>query len=118
MKKKLYYFLFRIFSYLSDRTNGVSFIVKYKLIIGTLIVGMSACNAASGEGPKGKEAVEPEPVDTMNIVCYDPVVLPDDTMDNQVEQFDPPIITCYDSVVTNVEEVIIRDEEIKKDSME
>jgi hypothetical protein len=41
MKLKSYNILFRIFSFLSDRTNGAPFFVKYKLLLGTLIIGMA-----------------------------------------------------------------------------
>lgn len=41
MKHKSYNILFEIFSYLSDLTNGAPFIVKYKLLFGTLIIGLT-----------------------------------------------------------------------------
>ncbi|MDU1889497.1 MAG: carboxypeptidase-like regulatory domain-containing protein [Dysgonomonas sp.] len=52
MKIKSYNLLFRIFSYLSDKTNGAPLFVKYKLLLGSLIIGMTAttgCKALKGE---------------------------------------------------------------------
>lgn len=116
MKKRLYRRLFRIFSYLSDKTNGAPFIVKYKLIIGTLIIGLaSSCNGDK-ERTVSKKVIDRKPVNTTQITCYE-AVAPDDTIDNQVNQtpkFDPPTITCYDTVVVDAEETIIRDKEIKE----
>lgn len=40
MKLKSYRLLFRIFSFLSDKTDGASFFVRYKLLLGTLILGL------------------------------------------------------------------------------
>ncbi|MBK5721434.1 energy transducer TonB [Dysgonomonas sp. Marseille-P4677] len=45
MKLTLYKSLFHVFSFLSDKTNGVSFFVKYKLLLGTLIIGLSGTSA-------------------------------------------------------------------------
>ncbi len=48
MKLRSYTLLFRLFSFLSDKTNGASFFVKYKILLGTLIMGListSACKS-------------------------------------------------------------------------
>ncbi|MBK5721435.1 carboxypeptidase-like regulatory domain-containing protein [Dysgonomonas sp. Marseille-P4677] len=45
MKLKSYNILFRILSYLSDRTNGAPIFVKYKLLLGTLIIGIAGTTA-------------------------------------------------------------------------
>lgn len=84
MKKKLYHGLFHFFSYLSDKTNGAPFLVRYKLIIGTLIIGLaSSCNGDK-ERLVEKKAIDREPIDTMMITCYD-MVAPDDTIFVDVE---------------------------------
>lgn len=59
MKIKSYNFLYRIFSFMSDKTNGASFFVKYKLILGALLIGLSTVSCGDGED-------EPE-----IIMCYD-----------------------------------------------
>ena len=84
MRKKFYHSLFRIFSYLSDKTNGTPFIVKYKLIIGSLIIGLaSSCNGDK-ERLVEKKAIDRQSVDSMQIICYEPVA-PDDTIVVDVE---------------------------------
>lgn len=42
MKLRSYTLLFSILSFLSDKTNGASFFVKYKLLLGTLILGITS----------------------------------------------------------------------------
>jgi len=76
MKIRSYKILFRIFSCLADKTNGTQLFVKYKLMLGTLIIGL----AVSSAGCKSKKGdvmcyvivPEPEP----QIMCYEPVVPP------------------------------------------
>lgn len=41
MKLKSYNILFSIFSFLSDKTNGAPFFVKYKLLLGTLLITLA-----------------------------------------------------------------------------
>lgn len=105
MKMKSYKVLFRFFSYLADKTNGASFFVNYKLILGTLIIGLTgaSCNKAT-EVSKPKNA---EPASRVvravkrNIrtlkkresnqqpVFTPPVIRRDDIDDSE------PFITCY-----------------------
>ena len=40
MKLKSYNILFRLFSFLSDKTNGAPIFVKYKILLGTLLLGV------------------------------------------------------------------------------
>jgi hypothetical protein len=47
MKLKSYKFLFGIFSFLSDKTNGAPLFVKYKLLLGTLILGIASSQAGN-----------------------------------------------------------------------
>lgn len=49
MKLRIYKILFKIISYFTDKSNGNQTLVKYKLIIGTLIIGVStaACSQKS-----------------------------------------------------------------------
>ncbi|MFV0536906.1 MAG: hypothetical protein ACK5M3_05965 [Dysgonomonas sp.] len=107
MKKRLYHSLFRVFSYLSDKTNGAPFVVKYKLIFGTLLIGLigTSVSCVKKNQPNCYEAL---PVDTTQII-YKETVAPDNTTDNQVGQikkFNPPTITCYDTVIVNMEEKV------------
>ncbi|MDR1091284.1 MAG: hypothetical protein LBL79_09430 [Prevotella sp.] len=59
MKVKSYHVLYRIFSFLSDKSNGASIFVKYKLILGALLVGLTTVSCE-----KDKEEPEPE------VTCY------------------------------------------------
>ncbi len=66
--------MFRLFSFLSDKTGGARFFVKYKLLLGTLIVGFIA--SASSCKPKKNDvscyviATEPDSIYT---TCYDTI---------------------------------------------
>ncbi|MDR0810798.1 MAG: hypothetical protein LBN23_00755, partial [Paludibacter sp.] len=66
MKTNLVKFLFRIFSFLADKTNGAKMFVKPKLWLGTLIlgIGVTACTTS---------AKPPTSLPT----CYEPAIAPD-----------------------------------------
>lgn len=75
MKLKSYTLLFKLFSFLSDKTNGASLFVKYKLLLGTLIVGLVSSSAYK---PK-KEVmcyvqIEEKPL-TEQTTCYDSIAV-------------------------------------------
>ena len=84
--------LYRLFSFLSDKTNGFKLFVKYKLILGTLLIGISttAC--------KNKDVRR----------CYMPA-LPDDISEPMC--YEPAAID--DSLLLPKEDTIIAKEEIK-----
>ncbi|NDV67389.1 carboxypeptidase-like regulatory domain-containing protein [Dysgonomonas sp. 25] len=70
MKIKTYHILFRFFSFLSDKTNGAPFVVKYKLLLGTLILGLVA---SAGCKSSKKEAVDPNVIPhkpITDVTCY------------------------------------------------
>lgn len=58
MKIRSYKFLFRIFSFLSDKTNGASLFVKYKLVLGALLVSLTTVSCDRDD-------------DKEIIMCYD-----------------------------------------------
>jgi len=72
MKIRSYKFLFRLFSYLSDRTNGASFFVKYKLTLGTIIIGLTG-SVATAKAQKedtaytGNDTIIPPKI---QVTCY------------------------------------------------
>ena len=45
MKKSSIKILYRLFAFLSDKTNGFAPFVKYKLTLGALLIGFGACSA-------------------------------------------------------------------------
>ncbi len=67
MKVKSYRALYHIFSYLSDKTNGASLFVKYKLALGIVLVGLTTVSCSKEE--------EEEPT----LMCYDPVTVPQES---------------------------------------
>jgi len=71
-----------MFSFLSDKTNGASLFVKYKLLLGTLIIGL-----ASTPGCKSKKQI---------VVCYD------------ISEPVSAEIVCYDTTAVSVEEIEIK----------
>ena len=60
--------LFRIFSFLADKTNGGAMFVKPKILLGSIILGLTACspNTAKQNTPEETEntKIETEKVDT------------------------------------------------------
>ena len=72
MKIKSYHILFRIFSYLSDKTNGAPLFVKYKLLLGTLILGVTTSLANSGSKAKiADDTIMPNKPEEGIVTCYD-----------------------------------------------
>lgn len=75
MKLKSYTLLFRLFSFLSDKTNGASFFVKYKLLLGTLIMGLVSVSASkSKKDVMHYIQIEEKPL-TEQTTCYDSIVV-------------------------------------------
>ena len=72
--------LYRIFSFLSDKTNGFKPFVKYKLLLGTLLIGISAtaCKNKPSEPTCYELAAIPDDI----IMCYEPAA-PEDTISAQ-----------------------------------
>ena len=64
MKKDCIKILYRLFSFLSDRTNGFKPFVRYKLILGALLIGFTT---TSCDNPQ--QGTYYDPVDT-EITCY------------------------------------------------
>jgi len=52
MKIRSYRTLYRFFSFLSDKTNGASFFVKYKLALGALLIGLTTVSCDKEEEPE------------------------------------------------------------------
>lgn len=74
MKLKSYHILFRFFSFLSDKTNGAHFFVKYKLLLGTLILGItSTANSKSANQDSIPDTTPSEP-SIEEITCYKPAI--------------------------------------------
>ena len=75
MKKTGIKILYRLFSFLSDRTNGFKPFVKYKFIFGALLIGVTttSCNILPPEiscydtMPEVTCYVAPPPVDTTTV---------------------------------------------------
>ena len=83
MKLKLYKIVFNFLSFLTDKTEGkASVLVKYKLILGSIIVALTntSCNTNQGQ----------------NVTCYYPINEDKDSIGEIIESVD--IIeepTCY-----------------------
>ena len=72
MKKTGIKTLYRLFSFLSDCTNGFKPFVKYKLILGSLLIGLTATSCKPEQTSKTAtiDGKEPE----QQILCYKPKV--------------------------------------------
>lgn len=113
MKKNGIKILFHLFSFLSDRTNGFSPFVKYKLMSGALLVGIgtTSCNKINAAVTQDNNKQDNRETD----MCYKPVVsiIPaDDTISSstgnsaEVTEITPipdveeiPMIMCYEPAV-------------------
>lgn len=80
MKLKSYNILFRLFSFLSDKSGGASVFVKYKLLLGTLILGVSSISAQSAKTKKQKENIIIAEDEIIEVTCYEVTYLPDIVM--------------------------------------
>ena len=86
MKNEIIKFLYKIFSFLADKTNGWKIFVSPKLFFGALVVGVTAMSASSCKTtPK-----EPPYCYIQAPLCYDVI---DTTQNNNTI----PEIMCYDS---------------------
>ena len=73
MKKNCVKILYRLFSFLSDRTNGFKPFVKYKFIFGALLIGVAttSCFKPTCYEPVAPTCyAPPAPEDTIPAMCY------------------------------------------------
>lgn len=89
MKVKFYHTFYSLFSYLSDKTNGASLFVKYKLILGSLLIGLTAisCDKEKEEEPEvtcyivaPSEQVETKPTPSPDA---DTLIIPNDSLNQK-----------------------------------
>ena len=66
IKFSLFSSLFRFFSFLSDKSRGNAFFVKYKVLLGSLIIGLSM----SGCGQREEIPEEKEEHPDSLVTCY------------------------------------------------
>lgn len=88
MKLRFYRFLFRLFSFLSDNTNGFRLFSKYKIVLGTIILGttITACNSK-----REVTCYDISPVtedEEIQVSCYDTIAPPE-------KEIDMNNVTCY-----------------------
>lgn len=119
MKIKSYRFLFRIVSYLADKTNGAGLFVKYKLLLGTLIIGVAGA-ACGKKKPQVScydiSAIEPDSVNINRNDTLDSAKLKSDTVNKELaKEFintptpideEIPIIMCYDPIAPEPEPIL------------
>lgn len=58
---------------MSDKTNGKSYVVKYKLLTGTIILSLIGTSAKAQKKDTVKDTNSPHP-ETMEITCYKPYI--------------------------------------------
>lgn len=73
MKLRWYKLLFRLFSFLSNKTEGASFFVRYKLLLGTIIIGLTGTSCAS------RQVQHPTCYDMSYVPENDSLTIPKDT---------------------------------------
>lgn len=107
MKLKSYHILYRFFSYLSDRTNGASFFVKYKLLIGTLLIGLTtascnrkaqvSCYEVADSLDDTIQVDDKQPADTLKPKA-------DTTKQTRKKKHvPPPVVKCYEIVAPAID---------------
>ena len=88
MKKSFIKILYRLFAFLSDCTNGYKLFVKYKLILGTLLIGLTTTSC--GNSPfRQTSCYEPVAIDTIPATCYVMPATVDSTTITVPESADP-----------------------------
>jgi hypothetical protein len=84
MTKRIQYHLlqklFRLFSFLADKSGGLSIFVKPKLVIGSLVIGLSVSSCQVKEQPKQDN--KDKDISEMP-TCYDTTFVPQDTIVEQ-----------------------------------
>ncbi|GAB6123408.1 energy transducer TonB [Dysgonomonas termitidis] len=121
MKLKLYKSLFHVFSFLSDKTNGANLFVRYKLLLGTLIIGLAGISAKAQKKETVNDTIPlRKPLHSEMASCYkvavDSTKIPQisDTLDIKEVVVvgrrsivkDRSAITCY--AVQVIEEPVIK----------
>ena len=91
MKITTYRFLFRFVSFMSDKTGGLPLFVKYKLLLGTIIIGLGGSSCA---GKTRATCYDYTPIDDDNsqIMCYEPIAPRDTVVEDSLQ------ITCYETI--------------------
>jgi len=87
MKAKLFKILYKLFSFLADKTNGCKIFVNPKLFFGMLIVGSITTVSTNS----CVTCYDPTPT------CYDPIVTCYDMGDTIPQNDTIPDILCYAS---------------------
>lgn len=109
MKLHSYRLIFRLFSFLSDKTNGFSLFAKYKLAIGTLILGLTATSCAEKKNTvaSGNDTKEDAEVQS---TCYFAIIPTDEEAEEKDTLPAPPpkpIIVQKDTLIEHVDCYII-----------
>jgi len=76
IKFNIFNILFRLFSFLADKTNGWGVFVKPKLLFGSLIMGLSISVYAAENTPESKSETTRTLIDKIEVSCYLPAPLP------------------------------------------
>ena len=70
MKNSSIIILYRLFAFLSDKTNGFAPFVKYKLTLGAVLIGLGACsNSVSKKQPETK-SIDANNQGIETTICY------------------------------------------------
>ncbi|MDR2840422.1 MAG: energy transducer TonB [Paludibacter sp.] len=95
IKFNIFKFLFRLFSFLSDKTGGWMLFVKPKLLLGTLIVGLGVTACA----PKEKKAENAPNQNSTTESALSDSIFNNNTdsvkVNVQTTEFSEPLVSCY-----------------------
>ncbi|MDU1889499.1 MAG: TonB family protein [Dysgonomonas sp.] len=116
MKIRSYKLLFRIFSYLSDKTNGAPLFVKYKLLLGTIIIGLTSMTSMTGCKSRWVVMcyVPPAQPPVEDITCYKPAIgtTPSEMVEVRgkiIEETDEPLIGTVIAVKGKPQQGVVTD---------
>lgn len=106
MKIKSYRILFHFFSFLSDKTNGTPFFVKYKLLLGTIIIGLTTSSCNKSKNTVTCYEISLPENDSLSISNQDTIAkqkrdsseqkIPNTAIRPEITEQPEPFITCYD----------------------
>jgi hypothetical protein len=91
-------FLYKIFAFLADKTNGWKIFVKPKLLLGAIVVGMSVNACSSDRKQTNDNDIKGQ--DEIVVIKNSDTIISDTTIEKNLNASDTIFIgTCYDVVL-------------------
>ena len=99
-------FLFRLFSFLADKTGGWAMFVKPKILLGSVVLGLTACSSNTKQDDVSCYVVDPPPLEQTAIENSDDIENLSENLDDSIK-ISAPAITI--NIVENTDNAVIID---------